>query len=103
MSNGDPGKLLDNDGRRGEDMRLIRRALRWKMSKEKAEKLLDHVMDLGLASDVARDAAAAAKTVIAAEAQNQADEHLDEKNKRLDEGKPTESVGVRVFKVEFDE
>lgn len=37
------------------------------------------------------------------EAQNQADEHLDEKNKRLDEGKPTESVGVRVFKVEFDE
>lgn len=47
-------------------------------------------------------ALAAMKVILAANAQNQADDHVEEKNKRLDEGKATENVTERVITVEFD-
>ncbi len=47
-------------------------------------------------------ALAAMKVILAANAQNQADDHLADKNARLDAGKATENVTERVIRVEFD-
>lgn len=103
MSNGDPGKLGDNDARVGQDAAMVRRAIRqrWRIPDEVRETVVSRMARTVAESPIERDATAAAKVLVAAEGQNQADEHLDAKNARLDDGKPTESV--RVFKVQFDE
>ena len=49
-----------------------------------------------------RDVDSIVRTIAALEAQHQADEHLEDKNKRLDEGLSTENVVERIIKVEFD-
>lgn len=47
-------------------------------------------------------AIAAMKVILTANAQNQADDHVEDKNARLDKGLATENVVERVIKVEFD-
>lgn len=47
-------------------------------------------------------AIAAMKVILTANAQNQIDDHVEDKNARLDAGKATENVVERVIKVEFD-
>lgn len=79
---------------------------------ERAEKIIDktHVV-IGVDQDgqpIVSDSKAddlalkAGQLILAADNHDQADRHLEDKNKRLDEGKLTENVGDRVIRVEFD-
>lgn len=51
-----------------------------------------HLIDSGV-----RGATSAARTLAMIEGQNQADEHLAEKNARLDAGLTTENVGMKLY------
>jgi hypothetical protein len=44
-----------------------------------------------------RGATSAARTLVMIEGQNQTDEHLDEKNARLDAGLSTENIGMKLY------
>ena len=55
--------------------------------------------DPSVALDAAKTITSVVRTAVAMEGQNQADDHLEAKNERLDAGKATENVGiVRVLK-----
>ena len=77
---------------------------RWAVTDEfKAELIqaLRAATAIAMANGVSRDINDCVKTAAVLEGQNQADQHLDEKNARLDEGKPTESVATQ-YRVVFD-
>lgn len=74
---------------------------RWPLSEEKRKQMADRAFNLFMNSTSERLIGATGKLLTAMEAQNQADEHLADKNNRLDDGKPTEIK--RVYTVEFDE
>lgn len=87
------------------DAKLIQRAIRqrWPIPEEAKKVIVDRMV--GFVTDPLMDAdrvTAAARMLVVAEGQNQADDHLREKNERLDEGKSTENVSVRTVKVTFD-
>ena len=55
--------------------------------------------DPSVALDAAKTITSVVRTAVAMEGQNQADDHLEAKNERLDSGKATENVGlIRVMK-----
>ena len=113
--------LGDDDHIRG-DARLVGRAIRkgWnidedmrKLLKERAVATLKKTLvatgqydDQGNAimSEHYADTNAlkAGALILQMDGMDQADDHLDDKNKRLDEGKATENVVERVITVEFD-
>ncbi len=80
---------------------LIARAARWPVKAEMKEKVVKELMAALSMCDSPRDVASVTKALIAIEGQNQADEHLQDKNDRIDGGKPTESIAHRL-RVEFD-
>lgn len=87
------------------DAKLIQRAIRqrWPITEEVRKAVVDRMS--GFVSDPLLDAdraIAAARMLGVAEGQNQADDHLREKNERIDGGKATENVNVRTVKVTFD-
>jgi hypothetical protein len=87
------------------DAKLIQRAIRqrWPIPDEAKKVIVERMV--GYVADPLLDAdrvTAAARVMVAAEGQNQADDHLREKNERIDGGKATEATEVRVLKVEFD-
>jgi hypothetical protein len=87
------------------DAKLIQRAIRqrWPISEEVRKVVVDRMA--GFVADPLLDpdrAIAAARMIGVAEGQNQADDHVREKNERIDGGKATEATEVRVLKVEFD-
>lgn len=95
-----------------EDVRLVNRAIRnrWPVKAAEREEIVGRLLKVvrkesvvtmnkqgeAVELDGPADAAAvqAAKVIVAMEGQNQSDEHLDEKNGRLDDGKPTETYKV---------
>jgi hypothetical protein len=93
-----PSPLPTSDGHHDRaDMRLVRRAARerWKVPAELRGNLhlaLAHIVCNPLSSD--RDRIGASKVLVQMEGQNQTDDHLADKNERLDGGKSTENVGV---------
>lgn len=97
----DDTKVTENlDMADGRDRAAVRTAIkkRWPVS-EKLKALLLSKTETALdgAADP-RDIASLGRNILAAEAQNQSDDHLTDKNERIDEGKATESV---TFAVEF--
>lgn len=87
------------------DAKLVQRAIRqrWPIPEEVRKAVVDRMA--GFVADPLIDpdrAIAAARMIGVAEGQNQADDHLRDKNARLDEGKATENVAVRTVKVTFD-
>lgn len=91
------------------DQGLVRRAMkewprRWRGLSDSFKERC--VRDLEWAAEQARMAsdplegakvlASVTKTVVAMEAQQQADDHLADKNARLDAGKPTEITGISI-------
>lgn len=85
----------------GTELKLTRMAIRqrWgdiETTKKKAVQFIDDVLSDVFPADV-RDKNAAVKTLAVIEGQNQADEHLADKNSRLDSGKPTEAVQFKAF------
>lgn len=85
------------------DLALLRRAIksRWPIPDAERAKYLDYLHKALTEATSPRDVANIVKVLVSADAMNQADEHLDKKNKRMDEGKPTEIV--RELRVEFDQ
>lgn len=94
--------LVNNEKDRGLVRTLARHGSRWGITEEVRAKVVD---DLLLASKTARDTiiyadpkagcdvlTSVAKTFAALDKLNQADEHLADKNERLDSGKATERV-----------
>lgn len=81
------------------DALLIRRAARcrWPVSDETKKKLVERVSSALDSADEPRDIASLGKVLTAMEAQNQADDHLQDKNDRLDSGKSTENVNHAVI------
>jgi hypothetical protein len=75
------------------DAVMVKRAIRerWPIDAEKREKLANRAAELGLADDV-DTSAAGLRLVVAMVGQNQADEHLADKNARLDAGLATDRV-----------
>ena len=87
------------------DAKLVQRAIRqrWNIPDKTKDAIVERMS--GFVSDPLIDpdrATAAARVIVVAEGQNQADDHLREKNARLDEGKATENIAVRTVKVTFD-
>lgn len=85
------------------DRVLVARAAkaRWQIPDELKTALVVKLGQIVVNSDDARDVNGAARTLVAMEGQNQADDHVASKNERLDSGKPTEVA--HVYKLEFDE
>ena len=96
--------FMEDPTRRGKDLQMARFAVRqgWNVSKAMKDKVLKMAEEVIDTSVVARDRIAAAKLAIEADKVDQADEHLRDKNERIDSGKATDSSTVRVLKVEFD-
>ena len=108
---GDSALLSDPDHIRA-DTRMVGRALRngWPIKPEhkallvetmvgiaKTETVLVATEDGPVAVSNARNQINATRNLIAMEAQNQADDHLQDKNDRLDRGKSTENVNHAVI------
>jgi hypothetical protein len=74
---------------------------RWGLTDEMKKALVDKTFASFAQATDERAIVGLAKVLQTMEAQNQADEHLADKNNRLDNGKPTEIK--RVYTVEFDE
>lgn len=84
------------------DARLIRRSAvgHWPVTPALRAKLVRKIdAALDVAEDDPRSVASLGKVLTAMEAQNQADDHLEDKNKRLDDGKPTENAGGIVYHI----
>jgi hypothetical protein len=78
---------------------IAERHPRWRIPlalKDKMVGAIDWALDQAQADGDAKTVAGLVKTAAVLEAQNQADEHLAEKNKRLDDGLPTDNVTIRV-------
>jgi hypothetical protein len=79
------------------DARLMLRAMnrRWPTTDTVKAKLINRVEDR-LSDPLLGDDALSSlgRVILMAESQNQADDHLAEKNDRLDTGKPTERVSI---------
>ena len=73
---------------------------RWPIPDELKQLLIEKAEACLHIADNTRDVAALGKLLTAAESQNQADEHLADKNSRLDNGQPTERHVV--VNLEFD-
>lgn len=83
------------------DLKMMASAVnrRWIIPKNVKEEMPAVIGTIALTSDSERERIAAAKVIVAMEGQNQADDHLTDKNERLDSGKPTENnVTVLVIK-----
>lgn len=90
--------FMEDPTRRGKDLQMARFAVRqgWNVSKAMKDKVLKMAEEVIDTSVVARDRIAAAKLAIEADKVDQADEHLRDKNERLDGGKSTESQTITV-------
>lgn len=110
----DPGSVLGDPAKIKQDIRMIERAIRkgWDVPPEmralilrRLGKIVDkETVDVqGVPSEVHADsnAIAASRAIMVATGQDQADRHFDEKNQRLDEGKPTENI--REVRLSFDQ
>lgn len=87
------------------DQKLTQRAMnkRWPIPEKTRAALVERMTKFALDENLDPDRSmAATRLLMAGEGQNQADDHLREKNERLDEGKSTENVNVRTVKVTFD-
>lgn len=96
--------FMEDPTRRGKDLQMARFAVRqgWNVSKAMKDKVLKMAEEVIDTSVIARDRIAAAKLAIEADKVDQADEHLRDKNERIDGGKATDATTVHVLKVEFD-
>lgn len=96
------GALLQNPKHTKSDAALIRRAAsaRWPITDSLKRKLLDKIEAALDTAEDARDIRGLGQVIVAMEAQRQADEHLDDKNSRLDSGKATENIAHRMQVIE---
>lgn len=90
---------MDLDMTKPRNRILVAQAIkkRWGISDEVRESIIKstvEAMESAAAEGNARDVAGCARVLVAAEAQNQADDHLADRNDRLDSGKPTDSIAV---------
>lgn len=84
------------------DAKLLKKAIRnrWPVTDEVRKAVIDRLE--GFIKDPKIDpdrATAAARVIVAAEGQNQADDHLREKNERIDSGASTEAQKIEVVYV----
>ncbi len=97
MSSAEGTPALEESGGRGalrdSQIKLVRRAIesRWPIPREMMAEAVEVAKRL-MNDDDARVRSHALRVLTAMEAQNQADDHLADKNARLDEGKPTERL-----------
>lgn len=93
--------LLNPSRTLASDAVLVRRATkaRWPVSDAVKAKLAAKLEDCLDREEDGRIVASLGKVLTAMEAQNQADDHLEDKNKRLDDGKPTENAGGIVYHI----
>lgn len=92
---GGEGGLLQG-GRIAADVVMIRRAARerWEIPAAIRAKLPQVMGAIMQGSESERDRIAAARVLVAADAVNQADDHLADKNARIDAGQATDVVAV---------
>lgn len=103
-ASGGRGGILDLSLNR--DQKLIRRAAngRWPIPDELKQAVVNKVAQALGATSEPREVASLSKVVVAMEGQNQADDHLNEKNTRIDEGKGTELQLVKTYRnVDMDQ
>lgn len=88
---GDPGKVLADPHHTRGDRALVGRAVknRWPVNPDRKPAIVQKIEDEAEKGDMR-----AAKILLDMEAQNQADDHLADKNERLDGGKATENLKV---------
>jgi uncharacterized protein with PhoU and TrkA domain len=82
--------------KRGDRVMLRSAIRRWPLDDARKARYLARLDEALEIADSARDIASVVRTAVAMEACNQADEHLDAKNQRIDEGKPTEAVVIEI-------
>lgn len=89
---GEGAKTIDASN--GHDLAIVRRALRerWPIPVEKRRDIAERVAKVAAESNDERSIVAAARVLAQMDGLNQADEHLENKNERLDGGKATERV-----------
>lgn len=80
---------------------LLCRAVRWPTTPEQRAKVLARLSDALKYSKTPREIASVAKAIAAIESQNQADDHLLDKNARLDSGQATDRQEHRMLNLEF--
>jgi hypothetical protein len=83
-----------------------RRESRWNISPElktRAVQALDCAIQVLSDRGEFADVSSCIKTLVAMEGQNQADDHLADKNERLDSGLLTENMAPVNIRVEFDQ
>jgi hypothetical protein len=72
---------------------------RWPIPDEVRQAIVDRMAGFVRDCPDPDKATSAARALIAAEAQNQSDDHLADKNERLDSGSPTEAQKIEVVYV----
>ena len=92
------------DMTRAEDRATLRRAIakNWPVSREKLLKYsdaLDQALEIALERGSSRDTNQVVRTMVAIVSQIQADEHLDEKHDRIDNGKTAADQPVLKFEI----
>lgn len=81
---------------------LLCRAVRWPTTSEQRKRILEKLEKAVGDAETPRDVAALARAFASIEAQNQADDHLLDKNDRIDSGQATEAHDHRTYTLSFD-
>lgn len=91
-SQGGLGEVLAGATHVPSDVNLVRRAAkeRWPIPEHKRAVIAERLVDIVETNADARNQTAAARVLASMDGLNQTDEHLEDKNARLDAGKPTE-------------
>lgn len=93
------GPYADHDRRTAT---LLCRATRWPITKNDRELVVRKLKDALAMATKPRDIASLTKVLAQVESQNQADDHLADKNARLDSGQVTERIDHKDFNLSFD-
>ena len=88
--------LMASDRLARSDCKMVRSAMarRWPVTPAIRQKVVDRMLGVVDGTND-QNAIAASKTILTADAMSQADEHLEQKTERLDEGKATELVVIQ--------
>lgn len=93
-ASGGQGEVLTDPHHIRADVAMTARALRdprFGISRERKDRLIGRLFEIVDTSEDLRAVVGAGKGILAAEAMNQTDEHLADKNARMDAGKPTDT------------
>ena len=99
-NNGDQGEAYEGGNPEKLPYQLMKQAVanRWNISEEKRQEMIDLLLIDVAQATKSRDRARSIALLVKMEAMNQSDQHLTDKNDRLDDGKLTDNIQLNPMK-----